>query len=105
MNTKHTQTPISDDLAQQVCEKIADQHRTLTARNWPEIKSTMEADEDGEVKLAFSTVITNRPAEPGNNASKDSRIVTTMSFSLGKKSDKIESEFPTAEQPDLPVID
>lgn len=100
-----TQTPKSDELAQAIAEKIADQHRTLAARNWPEIKSTMDSDETGEIVIQFKTTITDRPAEPGNVANKDSRIVTTMSFSLGKKSDKIESELPNPEQPELTNTD
>lgn len=90
------------EIAQQVADKIAEQHQQLTARNWPEISATMERDENGEVKLAFATVLTNRPAEPGTVASKDSRIVTTISWSLGRKSDKIESEYPDPSQPELP---
>lgn len=96
------QTPKTDELAQQVSDKIAEQHSELTNRNWADIKSVMDADESNEVKLSFSTVVTNRPAEPGTVASKDSRIVTTLSFSLGKQSDKIESPFPEANQLDLP---
>lgn len=92
----------ANELGEQVASKIAEQHQELTQRNWPEIQRVMDDDEDSEVKLAFSTVVTNRPAEPGTVASKDSRIVTTLSFSLGKMSDKIDSPFPLANQPDLP---
>jgi hypothetical protein len=102
MSTKKAKNP-SNEIGEQVAAKIAEQHHELTTRNWPDILTTMDADEDSEVKLAFSTTITNRPAEPGTVASKDSRIVTTLSFSLGKKSDKIDSPFPDANQPDLPA--
>lgn len=101
---RSTQTPLTDELAQQVADKIAEQHHELTNRNWSQIKVVMDNDEDHEVKLAFSTVVTNRPAEPGAVASKDSRIETTLAFSLGKASDKVSSPFPLANQPDLPDI-
>jgi hypothetical protein len=104
MSTKKAAKNPSNEIGEQVAQKIAEQHQDLTARNWPDIRATMDADEEKEVKLAFSTVITNRPAEPGTVASKDSRIVTTLSFSLGKKSDKIDSPFPLANQPDLSVV-
>lgn len=100
---KEIQTPLTDELAQQVADEVARQHHELTNRNWAQIQDTMNGDEDGEVKLTFATTITNRRAEDGNQASKDSRIVTTMSFSLGKKSDKIESAFPDPAQMELPV--
>lgn len=90
-----------NEIGEQVAAKISEQHLELTQRNWIDIKQVMDADEDNEVKLAFSTVITNRPAEPGTVASKDSRIVTTLSFSLGKQSDKIDSPFPLEDQPEL----
>jgi hypothetical protein len=99
--TKHKNP--ENEIGEQVAAKIAEQHQELTQRNWPDIQRVMDEDEDNEVKLSFSTVITNRPAEPGTVASKDSRIVTTLSFSLGKQSDKVESPFPLANQPDLPT--
>lgn len=102
MSTKKAPKNLKNQIAQAVAAKIAEQHEQLTARNWPEIEATMEADDDGEVKLSFSTTVTNRPAEPGSVASKDSRIKTTLAFSLGKKSDSIDSPFPEADQLDLP---
>lgn len=73
------------------------------ARNWTTILETMEADDDREVKITFATVITNREAEPGTVASKDSRLKTVMSMPLGKLSDSVDSPFPLANQPDLPT--
>lgn len=87
------------DLASAVADEIAKQHRDLTIRNWTEIQKVMDAEK--EIKLAFSTALTNRPAEEGTVASKDSRIITTISFSLGKHSDKIESVFPDPDQMEL----
>lgn len=99
-----TQTPKTDELAQQVSDKIADQHSELTNRNWAEINSVMEDDEDREIILSFKTTITNRPAEPGNVASRDSRIVTVLAYSKGRNSDKTESPFPDPTQPELPAV-
>ncbi len=87
------------DVATAVADEIAKQHRDLTIRNWPEIQKVMDAEQ--EIKLAFSTALTNRPAEEGTVASKDSRIITTISFSLGKQTDKIESAFPDPDQMEL----
>lgn len=103
MPRKSVQTPLTDDLAQQVSDKIAQQHHELTNRNWAAIQTVMDNDEDHEIKLQFSTVVTNRPAEPGAVASKDSRIETVLAFSLGKQSDKVSSPFPLANQPELPT--
>lgn len=90
-------------LGDTVAREISRQHSELMKRNWPEIQPLLEDDDSGnEVKLAFSTTLTNRPAQEGNEASKDSRIITTLAFSLGKKSDKIESAFPDPNQPELP---
>lgn len=100
MSTKKAKNPLNE-IGELVAQKISEQHRDLTARNWPAIQETMDCDDDKEVKLSFSTVITNRPAEPGTVASKDSRIVTTVQWSLGKRSDKIESPFPLTHQPEL----
>lgn len=92
-----------NEIGEQVAAKIAEQHQELAQRNWLDIQRVMDEDEDSEVKLAFSTVITNRPAEPGTVASKDSRIVTTLAFSLGRQTDKCESPYPLNNQPDLPT--
>jgi hypothetical protein len=82
-----------------VADEISRQHRDLALRNWPDIQRLLEDEEnDGEIKLAFATTVTNRAAEEGTQSAKDSRIVTTLSFSLGKKSDKIESAFPDPNQ-------
>lgn len=99
-NPRKAQNP-DNELGEQVAEKIAQQHRDLTLRNWPAIKNVMDNDEGGEAKVSFATVLTNRPAEDGAQASKDRRIVTTISFSLGKQTDKIESDFPVADQMEL----
>jgi len=103
MARNSVQTPKTDDLAQQVSDKIAQQHHELTNRNWAAIKEVMDNDEDHEIKLQFSTVVTNRPAEQGAVASKDSRIETVLAFSLGKQSDKVSSPFPLANQMELPT--
>lgn len=104
MSTKKVAKNPENEIGEQVASKIAEQHHDLIARNWPDILQTMNADEDKEVKLSFSTVITNREAEPGTVASKDSRIKTTLSFSLGKQSDSMDSPFPLANQPDLKIV-
>lgn len=101
--TKKAQNP-QNEIGEQVASKIAEQHHDLMARNWPTILETMEGDDDREVKITFSTVVTNREAEPGTVASKDSRIKTTMSMPLGKLSDAIDSPFPLAHQPELKVV-
>lgn len=101
MSTKKKPSSPKNQIAQAVSDKIAEQHQLLTSRNWPEIEATMDGSEEKEVKLSFSTVVTNRPAEPGAVASKDSRIKTTLAFSLGKKSDSIDSPFPEADQMEL----
>lgn len=88
----------TEDLATQVADKIAEQHRKLTLDNWEKIKEVMDADDDHEIKVSFATTLTNRPAEPGTVASKDSRIITVASFSLGKHSQKTESPFPDPHQ-------
>lgn len=88
------------DIASAVADEIANQHRALTIRNWPEIQKVMDA-EGGEIKLAFSTTLTNRPAEEGTVAAKDSRVSTVISFSLGKMTDKIESGYPDPAQMEL----
>lgn len=90
-----------NEIGEQVAAKISEQHLELTQRNWPEIQRVMDEDEDNEVKITFATIITNRPAEPGTVASKDSRIKTTMSMPLGKLSDAIDSPYPLAHQPEL----
>lgn len=91
-------------LGDSVANEVARQHRELMQRNWPEIQPLLEDDETGnEIKLAFSTTLTNRPATDGNVASKDSRIITTIAFSLGKQTDKIESAFPDPNQLELPT--
>lgn len=93
----------NEGLGDAVAKEMAKQHRELLNRNWPEIQVFLDDDESGnEVKLAFSTTLTNRVGEEGNVAAKDSRIITTLAFSLGKKTDKIESTFPDPNQPDLP---
>ena len=61
----------------------------------------MDADEGKEIKLSFATTLTHPEAEEGTVASKDSRILTTLSFSLGKQSDKSESPFPDPSQMEL----
>lgn len=91
-----------EELASQVADKIAEQHRKLTIDEWDTISQTMDADEDKEIKLTFTTTLTNRPAEPGQVASKDSRIVSVVAFSLGKHTAKTESPFPDPKQMDLP---
>lgn len=93
-----------NEIGEQVAAKIAEQHHDLVARNWTTILETMESDDDREVKISFSTVVTNREAEPGTVASKDSRIKTTMAMPLGKLSDSIDSPFPLANQMDLKVV-
>lgn len=100
MSTKKQQSA-SADLAEQVAEKIAEQHRKLTLDEWQTIKDTMDADEGNEIKLTFTTTLTNRPAEEGTVASKDSRIVSVVAFSLGKHTAKMESPFPDAAQMEL----
>lgn len=87
------------DIAAAVADEIAKQHRDLTIRNWSEIQKVMDAEQ--EIKLAFSTVLTNRAAEEGTVASKDSRIISTVNYGLGKRSDKIESAFPDPDQMEL----
>lgn len=94
-------TTKSAELATAVADKIADQIRQLAIDNWPDIEKTMDADEGKEIKLSFATTLTHRPAEEGNVASKDSRIVSVLNFSLGKQSDKTESPFPDPEQMEL----
>lgn len=90
-------------LGDAVARELAKQHRELMNRNWGEIQTLLEDDDSGnEVKLSFSTTLTNRAGEPGNVADKDSRIISTIAFSLGKKTDKIESSFPDPNQPELP---
>jgi hypothetical protein len=89
------------ELAEAVADKIAEQTRQLVIKNWPDIDKTMDADEGKEIKLSFSTTLTHRAAEEGTVASKDSRILTTLAFSLGKQSDKTESPFPDPEQMEL----
>lgn len=91
----------SAELAEAVADKIAEQARQLTLNNWTDIQRTMDEDDDKEIKLSFSTVLTHREAEEGTVASKDSRILTTLSFSLGKQSDKAESPYPDPEQMEL----
>lgn len=89
----------SAELAEAVADEIAKQHRELVIRTRPDIQRLL--DQDGEIKVTFGTVLTNRPAEEGTVASKDSRILTTVHFSLGKLSEKIESAFPDPEQMEL----
>lgn len=89
------------DRAHTIAEKVGDQIRTLIGRNWRDIQDRIE-DETGEVKISFGVTITDRQAEEGTHASKDNRIATTISFAK-KFSDKIESEIPDSNQPELPV--
>lgn len=85
-----------------IAQKIGDQVQQLVERNWRDISEIIEGDESGTIKVGFSTVINDRAPEPGAHADKDSRIATTMSFSV-KTSDKIESDIPDPMQPELPV--
>lgn len=95
---KKTNTKASD-IAAAVAAEISKQHRDLTIRTWPDIQRLL--DEDGEIKVSFSTTLTNRKAEEGTVAAKDSRIATVVTFSLGKLSEKIESGFPDPDQMEL----
>lgn len=98
---KPTTKTKSAELAQAVADKIADQIRSLVIDNWPDIDRTMTSDEGKEISLSFSSKLTHRAAEDGTVASKDSRILTTLAFSLGKLSDKTESPFPEPDQLEL----
>lgn len=91
-------TPATDELAELLVEKISDQVKTLIGRNYPDIRSLLEADE--EVKLSFGVSITDRKAEPGTHADKDNKIITTISFSK-RHTDKIENSLPDPMQPEL----
>lgn len=104
MSTRKKAANPSNEIGEQVAEKIAEQHHDLVARNWTTIIETMEGDDDREVKITFSTVVTNREAEPGTVASKDSRIKTVLSMALGKLSDSVDSPYPIANQMDLKVV-
>lgn len=92
-----------NEIGELVAAKIGEQHQALSLEHWSEIKETMDRDDDHEVKVTFTTTLTNRPAEPGTVASKDSRILTTVAWSLGRKTAKMESPFPLAGQPELPT--
>lgn len=91
----------SAELAAAVADKIADQTRQLVIDNWTDIDRTMNGSEDKEIKLSFGTVLTHREPEEGTVASKDSRIKTTLAFSLGKASDSVDSPYPEPDQMEL----
>lgn len=98
MSNRKAKNP-DNEIGELVAQKIAEQHQQLTEENWPKISALLKEDE--EVKVSFGTVITNRAAEEGTVANKDSRIITTIAFSLGKFTAKKESPFPTPDQMDL----
>ncbi len=98
-----TQTPETDELAQQVSNEVSRLIHELTNENWTEIKRVMD-NEGGEIAVSFGVKLTNRPAVDGNVASKDQRISATISFSLGKRTEKAETAFPDPTQPNLPGV-
>lgn len=91
-----------NDRAAAIADKIAEQVRTLILRNWGIITPILNEEEggEGEIKLAFGTTISDRSATPGEEADKDNRIKTTLSFSA-KHSDKIEAAIPDPDQMEL----
>ena len=83
-----------------IVQKVGEELALLLGRNWPEIEEMLR--EEQEINIAAKINITDRKAQPGEVASKDSRIKTTISFSK-KFSDSCEVPIPDPSQSELPL--
>lgn len=101
MSTKKAKNP-KNDRAAAIAEKIAEQIKTLITRDWPEISAKLDEDQggDGEITLAFKTLIRDRSSAPGEESTKDNQIKSVLSFST-RFSDTIESAIPDPAQMSL----
>lgn len=81
-----------------IVTKVGEELALLLGRNWSEIEECLK--EDQEITIAAKIQISDRKATPGEVASGDSRIKTTISFAK-KWSDSCESPIPDANQPEL----
>ena len=87
------------EIEKEIQSKSKEQVGELIGREWPEISRIL--DKDGEIKLSLGITVTNREAESGNHAEKDSRIRTTLAFAE-KFTDSVESPLDDG-QADLPL--
>lgn len=88
------------DFATALIQTINDQVKTLIAKNWPDVQA-MLADQQ-EIDLSLKVSIIDRIATPGEQADKDNRVRTTISFAK-KFSDNIEGALPDPDQQQLGV--
>jgi len=99
-NIRKSAVSIENELASLITEKVAEEVKTLMARNWPQIKPIFV--EDQGVKLSFKVDITNRESEPGEHADADKRVRVTIAFGV-RHSDSIDAALPDPTQPELPT--
>jgi hypothetical protein len=88
----------TEEYAEAVTAKIAEELKTLLFRNWKNIGRILTAD--GDIAIGAKIMINDRKATPGEHPEKDSRIKVSISFAE-KYSDTIEGELPDPSQSEM----
>ena len=81
-----------------IVQKVGEELALLLGRNWSDIEDMLRDKQ--EISISAKIDISDRKAEPGTQATKDSRIKTTISFSK-KYSDSCEVPIPDPAQGEM----
>ena len=83
-----------------IVQKVGEELALLLGRNWSDIEDMLRDKQ--EISISAKIDISDRKAQPGEQASKDNRIRVSISFAK-KFSDSMESAIPDPAQRDLPL--
>ena len=99
-NPEGTQPEEHISYANLIVTKVGEELALLLGRNWSDIEDMIRDKQ--EITINAKIDISDRKAQPGEVASKDSRIKTTISFSK-KFSDSCEVPIPDPNQTEMPL--